>query len=73
VYRLGSESDVVLSIHDVSGRRLAVLDEGVKPAGLHTVRWAPVTEEGNRLPGGVYFAVMRAGGKTYERKLVLQE
>ncbi|MCA9727842.1 MAG: hypothetical protein KC729_09185, partial [Candidatus Eisenbacteria bacterium] len=73
VYRLAVDTDVTLAIHDVTGRRLAVLEQGHREAGLHTVRWLPTQDDGKQLPGGVYFAVLHAAGETYQQKLVLRE
>jgi hypothetical protein len=43
-----------LAIHDVSGRRVKVLVEGVQPAGVHRVTWDP----GARTVAGLYFATL---------------
>ena len=73
LYRLEEDSHVFLTIYDISGREVAFLDEGAQTAGVHSVRWEPRTEDGRRLPAGIYFAVMDAGGTIDQRKIVLQE
>jgi hypothetical protein len=72
IYRLAETTDVSLAIHDVGGRRVAVLEEGTREAGTHTLRWEP-SIAGQRLAAGVYFAVLRAGEQTYQRKIVLED
>jgi hypothetical protein len=73
IYNLDRPSDVTISIYDVAGRRVGVLREGEKPAGLHTVRWDPSLSDGTRLAAGVYFAIMQVDGKRHERKMILTE
>jgi hypothetical protein len=45
-----------LSVHDLSGRRVADLFNGYAPAGEQTVSW-----DVSRLPSGIYFYTLRAG------------
>jgi hypothetical protein len=43
-----------LAIHDVAGRRVRVLVDGVQPAGIHRLAWDP----GARAVAGLYFATL---------------
>jgi len=54
-----------ISLYDLSGRLIAVLDEGVKPSGWHE-RKVPLN-----MPSGVYFLRLEAGSVTLTRKLVV--
>ncbi|MEZ4654568.1 MAG: FlgD immunoglobulin-like domain containing protein [Candidatus Eisenbacteria bacterium] len=59
---LPSATDVSLEVFDTSGRRVAVLMDGSFPAGAHQREWDGEATSGERVPSGVYFARLRAGG-----------
>ncbi len=54
-YRLATTARVVLEIFDITGRQVAILNEGVRTAGSYQTEWQAGT-----LPGGVYFCRMTA-------------
>jgi hypothetical protein len=56
---------VSLSVVDVAGRRVATLVDGAREAGIHRTRF-----EARGLPGGVYFAVLRVGGREEARGMI---
>jgi hypothetical protein len=58
---------VELSIHDVTGRRLATLAAGEFDAGYDTVDWESV----GATRAGVYFARFHADGRSFTRRLVV--
>lgn len=82
-FELPEPGQVSLSIHDILGRRLRVLVDGVEPAGLHAVRLDRAILAGGertgsgswigggRLPSGVYFLKLQALGETRIQKLQL--
>lgn len=53
-YQLPNDAMVVLSIHDLSGRRIALLVEAEKVAGYHTVRWLGTDESNRKVASGMY-------------------
>jgi len=55
-YHIGRDAPVRLTVHSMLGREVAVLDEGLRPAGLHAVRF-----DGGSLPEGIYFCRLAAG------------
>ncbi len=65
-FSLPADGPVTLEVFDATGRRVATLVEGELPAGRHAVTWRPVDRA-----SGVYFARLRAGGKTAVTRLVL--
>jgi hypothetical protein len=69
-YQLPANSFVVLRVIDVLGREAAILVNGQKPAGMHTVAWNAVN-----VPSGVYFCRLEAhttsGGSFVETKKML--
>lgn len=70
-FELESRSVCRISLHDVRGREIALLQEGPLEAGSHDLTWDGRDREGCRLPSGVYFARMQSGGKLFTQKLTL--
>ncbi len=60
-----------VSIHDVKGREVAELAEGVMAAGDYERGWAARDERGGPLSSGVYILRLRAGRFSASEKLVL--
>ena len=56
-YELASAARVTLAVFDVLGREVRRLQEGVRPPGLHTVRF-----DGGGLPSGVYLCRLTVEG-----------
>jgi photosystem II stability/assembly factor-like uncharacterized protein len=54
-YELPHDSNVTLAVFDLNGRRVALLESGLKTAGQHFVRWDGRDDEGRRVASGVYF------------------
>ncbi len=65
-YELPAPEYVRLEVFDRTGRRVALLVDGVRSAGLHTIRF-----EASGLPSGLYAYRMQAGGTTLVRKMTL--
>ena len=67
-FSLGARAFVEVDVIDVTGRKVAVLEAGMRDPGQHRVRL-----DGRRLglTAGVYFARVRAGGQRASERLVL--
>ncbi|NQS97598.1 MAG: right-handed parallel beta-helix repeat-containing protein, partial [candidate division Zixibacteria bacterium] len=65
-YQLPAASYLKLTVYDISGREVARLVDGFKPAGVHEA-----TFDGSELASGVYFARLTAGGMSQVRKLIM--
>ena len=70
-YSLPERSRVRLSVYDVAGREVAVLQDDVLAAGPHEVRWDGIDDEGRALAAGAYFVRLEAGGETRTSKVLL--
>jgi hypothetical protein len=55
-----------LKVYDLAGHQVAVLMDGLAEAGTRELRF-----QGDKLPAGVYFAVLQAGGVQDTQKLLL--
>ncbi|MCU7493480.1 MAG: YCF48-related protein [Bacteroidota bacterium] len=67
-YSLASAENVKLKVYDVLGKEIAVLQEGFKPAGNHSVRFNVLDYN---LVSGIYFYRLEAGKFAQTRKMLL--
>jgi flagellar hook assembly protein FlgD len=65
-----ARTTVRVTIHDVSGRTLRVLDTDAA-GGRFSLGWDGRLASGSRAPAGVYFVRVEAGGIRAQRNLVL--
>ena len=70
-FELAEAGHVWLDIFDARGRHITKLVNRPMTAGRHDVTWQGVDSAGESVGSGVYFARLRAGGKTMSQKLVL--
>jgi hypothetical protein len=69
--RLDVASEVQFSVFDLQGRRVAQLLEGPMSAGQHTAAWDGRGEDGHPARSSVYQVVLRSGGSSVMRRIVL--
>lgn len=62
---------VDLQIIDIQGRRVATLLNGVRPAGPVSTLWTGRSDDGSRVPAGVYLARLVVNGDTAVKRLVV--
>ena len=67
---LPEESDVELSVYDISGRRVWTLRKSFS-SGRHRVVWQGVDNYGQRLSSGLYILKFRAAGHLVTEKLII--
>lgn len=65
-YRLGQDTRIELSIYNVLGQRVSIVDQGLRTAGLHSISW-----QGRNLASGVYLLRLRTAGGTEKTRKVL--
>jgi aminopeptidase N len=70
-FSLPSKGMVRLRVYDVTGRLVAMLADGVYPAGLHSVKWNGTNLRGKQVASGLYFCRLEAGSNTATRKMLL--
>jgi hypothetical protein len=68
-----STGRVDLSIYDLGGRRVRVLERGERPAGSHRVAWDGCNSTGERLRSGLYWVRLETEAGTSSYKVVLTE
>ena len=75
-YRLSSPSEVSISIYDVRGRLVGIIDMGYRPAGFYDSKpkaayWDGRNAFGEVVASGIYFYTFQAGDYTATRKLLI--
>jgi hypothetical protein len=71
-YSLNDERRTTLRIHDLTGRVVRTLADGVQKPGRYALRWNGTDATGRTLANGVYFVSLNAGDYAGTEKLVLQ-
>ncbi len=66
VYTVPDAGKVTLTIFDLNGRAVEVLEENIRPAGKHRVIW-----NSDGYPGGIYFCQFRSGATSRTLKLIV--
>jgi hypothetical protein len=70
-FSIPAAGPVALTVHDITGRRVATLAEGVYQPGDFTAVWNGKDDSGAYAPSGIYFARLHAGEYVAVRKMVL--
>jgi len=63
-FALHSPSRVRVSVHDIAGRQVVVLEDGERAAGRHSVSWNGRDQDELAVSPGVYFVRLEAAGET---------
>lgn len=69
-YTLARPGAIELSVFDVGGRRVRVLDRGLREAGAHRVDWDGRDDARAAVPAGAYFVRLLAGDQSFHRLLI---
>ncbi len=72
-YSLPGTGRIRLLVHDVSGRLVRDLDDGLRSAGTHVVVWDGTDAAGSRPGAGVFFVTLDTPGVSHTRRVVLLE
>ena len=70
-WNLAESTPMRLTIHDVSGRLVRTLRQGVLPSGHHTLRWDKTAASGLPVARGIYVVRLETGATVRVRKLAL--
>jgi hypothetical protein len=72
-YSLAAEGLVTLRVHDLTGRVVRTLADGVMRPGRYSLTWSGTDDHGRELARGVYFCRLTAGDYRSTEKMVLQK
>ncbi len=62
---------IALTVHDLAGRRVRTLLDGVVPSGSHAAAWDGRGQDGRVLASGVYLVRLRGNGEAVVRRVVM--
>lgn len=65
------QGHVSLTIYDMAGKWIVNLVDGTLPPGTRVLQWNGTDSFGNSVPSGNYLLVMKSGGFTRSKKIVL--
>jgi hypothetical protein len=69
-YELSEPSKVMLTVFDVCGQQVTVLEQSDKPPGNYKAQWNGLDRFGNPVSTGVYFVRLDAGGVSQTIKMM---
>ncbi|MCU0412180.1 MAG: T9SS type A sorting domain-containing protein, partial [Bacteroidetes bacterium] len=67
-FRIAEFGFIDLAVHDILGREVAILANGLRAPGSYTVTW-----DASEFPSGIYFCRMVFNGTTQIRKMILMK
>jgi hypothetical protein len=70
-FSLPASGKVSVKIYDANGALVRTLEQGMRPAGVHSLNWDWRDASGSRLASGVYFCRIEQNGKCASKALVL--
>ena len=72
-YSLANQEKISLSIINILGEHILVLEEGNKSSGLHHVYWDGKDNAGKECPTGMYFVIFKTPSSSdWEKILFVQ-
>jgi len=72
-FTIGQTSDVNLTIYNLLGQKVRVLENASRQAGTHTLRWDGHDEMGQDVSTGVYLYTLTNGTKSITKKMALMK
>jgi hypothetical protein len=69
-FDLPRAGEIELSVLDVRGRRIALVNRGLRDTGTQQVWWDGRASSGRRLPSGIYWLRLEADGDHVDQRLV---
>jgi hypothetical protein len=70
-YRLPGAESADMTVYDLLGRRVRVLESREHAPGLHSLTWDGRDEGGRRVAPGIYFCCLKSGIKVATHKIVM--
>ena len=70
-YSLNSDSHITLTVYNLVGQKVNVLENKIQAAGMHTVQWNGTDLTGHPVSSGVYLYTLESGDVTMTKKMIL--
>ena len=72
-YALTRPAGVTISVYNVLGQEVARFNEGQRVSGVHQVSWNGRSDEGIRLPAGVYLYTLDVDGVQLDSRFMIRQ
>lgn len=72
-FDLSQSQEVYLAVYDILGQEVAVLANGLLPAGSHVVNWNGTSKNGEQMNSGVYLTKLTTENQTQSVKMILMK
>ena len=72
-FTIGQTSDINLTIYNLLGQKVRVLENASRQAGTHTLRWDGRDQMGQDVSTGVYLYTLTNGTKSITKKMALMK
>ncbi len=69
-YGLSQASQVSLTIHDITGKELVILENNYREAGHYSVQWNGLRRDNTPVSSGIYFCRLQAGNISQSIKII---
>jgi hypothetical protein len=66
-----AKSQIILAIYNSAGIKVRDLYGGVQDAGMHVARWDACDDDGNKVPRGTYFVILRSENNMHSLPLIV--
>jgi hypothetical protein len=63
-YALPEASQVILAIYNLQGAAIKTIIQAPQPAGVHSISWDGIDQQGKIVPAGIYLCQLQAIGTT---------
>ncbi|MFH2051567.1 MAG: FlgD immunoglobulin-like domain containing protein [bacterium] len=71
LFELATATHVKVTIHDIKGHLIAVIEDSSLPPGPHALTWRGLDDAGRSLPSGVYHVRLQTASRVDTRKIML--
>ncbi|MCD6246577.1 T9SS type A sorting domain-containing protein [candidate division WOR-3 bacterium] len=73
VYELAKQGNIQLNIYNISGQLIKTLYKGAKRKGTYKTEWNIRDSNGNTVPDGVYFCILKVENYEFAKKVLILE
>jgi flagellar hook assembly protein FlgD len=70
-FSIPEESEVNITVYNVKGQKIKILESNIKSTGTHSIVWNGKDVNGNQVGSGVYLFRLNVNGKTQKVKKCL--
>jgi hypothetical protein len=72
-WQLAVGSQVELTIYNLLGQEIRKLVNAKQPAGFHKIEWDGKDDDGREVSSGIYFYMLKAGGRRFVNKMLFKK